>query len=54
MDPCLTPKGPRRTPDGVPMDPQRTPVTLNSLFQCPLQLGSPILVYILEHYGLRL
>ena len=41
-DPYLTPKGPptdpRLRPYGALIDLQRTPVTLNSLFQWPLQL----------------
>jgi hypothetical protein len=52
--PLFDPEEPPRTHDGALMDPRRIPVTLNSLFQWPLQVGSPILVYILEHYDLRL
>ena len=43
-----------QTPDGAPMDPRQIPVTLNSLFQWPLHVGSPMFVYILEHYDLIL
>ena len=49
-----TTEGPLFDPDGAPMDPQRTPVTLRSFFQWPLQVGSPVFVYILEHYDLRM
>ena len=49
-----TPDRPLFGPDGALMDPRQTPVTLNSLFQWPLQVGSPMYVYILEHYDLRL
>ena len=58
MTPCLTPKGhptdPLWSPDGALIDSWRTPVTLNSHFQWPLQVGSPIFVYISKHYDLRL